>query len=245
MTAFYEVLGTMSSGAVAALVLFVALGAATPGLPDREAWVQIWNALRQGELPEQGLNPDMLFAFTLGLSLLFLGPILPGVFNRLVARLSLPFRDRNAASGPPPMRAAYLLEGLLITMAAWPLFGVGLALALHAVPGAGLPWDIRTLAVLTAVMALAYVAGFAVLIAPGALGVREAFLSLLLTPELLVRHELTPAVARGKVLLAVLLLRLAWTAAELLPPAVFLIWDFRWSKERPKGPAAPDLVRSG
>jgi uncharacterized membrane protein YbhN (UPF0104 family) len=112
------------------------------------------------------------------------------------------------------------MEGLLLTTMCWPLFGIAFGLALEAVPGIGLAWDGRTIAHLTAVMALSYVAGFVILIAPGALGVREVFLTLLLAPELAARSGLEPAEARARVLLAVLLLRLAWTAAEVAAAGV-------------------------
>jgi uncharacterized membrane protein YbhN (UPF0104 family) len=221
MTAFYEVLTTMAAGALLAFILFLAVQAATPGIPPLDAWPPLWNALAE-EQPDYEVDPRILFVVTSGLALLFLGPILPVVFNRLVARISLPFRDPAAA--PPALRFSWLLQGLLLTAFGWPMFGIALALALQAVPGASLPWDLPTIAWLTGVMALSYVAGFAVLIAPGALGVREAFLAVLLVPEL-ARAGLEPAVARGKVLLAVLLLRLAWTTAEVVAAFGFHVLD--------------------
>jgi uncharacterized membrane protein YbhN (UPF0104 family) len=212
LTAFYEVLTTMAAGALVALFLLTTLGAARPGVPSLDACRQLWTVLGEDALAYQ-VDPRILFAGALGLSISILAPILPAVFNRLTARLARPFRDRFAA--PPPFRASWLVGGLLLTGLTWPLFGLGLALALQAVPGASLPWDLPTLGWLTGVMALSYVAGFAVLFAPGALGVREAFLAVLLTPELIARHDLDLPAARGKVLLAVLLLRLAWTSAEV------------------------------
>jgi uncharacterized membrane protein YbhN (UPF0104 family) len=219
MTAFYEVLTTMAAGALLALALFVALGIAIPGSPSWTAVSSLWTALGT-ERSVWPVDGRLIFTVTLGLSVLILAPILPVVFNRLADRLSLPFRDR--AKPPPRFRASWLVEGLLLTGLTWPLFGIALALALQAVPGAALPWDLPALAWLTAVMALSYVAGFAVLVSPGALGVREAFLALLLVPELAGRQDLDPPVARGKVLLAVLLLRLAWTSVEVL--VVFAFW---------------------
>jgi uncharacterized membrane protein YbhN (UPF0104 family) len=219
LTAFYEVLSIMAAGALLAVVLFAALGAGNLALPDAGSMRRLWEALANEGRTDVGPDPGTLVAAALVLVALTLPPIVPPVFNRLSRRMSLPFRERFT---PPPVGASALAEGLLLTAPAWPFFGVALALSLNAVPGAGLPWDVPTLARLTAVMAMAYVAGFVVLISPGALGVREAFLTLLLTPELAARHNLAPDVAHGKVLLAVLLLRLAWTSAEVL--IVFGFW---------------------
>jgi uncharacterized membrane protein YbhN (UPF0104 family) len=222
MTAFYEVLVTMTSGAAVAAILFFAMAGFAPGVPDGAAWRQLWeallNALSDKEVPSIQLHLGTLVIISVALFLLLVTPILPPVFNRLANRLSLPFR--HPAAAPPPIRLSYLVEGLLLTALTWLLFGVALGLALQSVPGAGLSWDVPTVAYLSAVMALSYVAGFAVLIAPGALGVREIFLTLLLTPEVIAHSALTPVEARGKVELAVLLLRLTWTIAEVVVSGV-------------------------
>jgi hypothetical protein len=63
-------------------------------------------------------------------------------------------------------------------------------------------------------MALAYVAGF--LIPTSSLGVREYLLRILLAGELAQRLPVEPRTARGMVVLAAILLRLAWTTAEVL-----------------------------
>lgn len=65
----------------------------------------------------------------------------------------------------------------------------------------------------TADLALAYVAGFVILIVPGGLGVREFFLILLLVDP----HSGRP---RGEIIVLVVMLRLAWTLAELLAASV-------------------------
>jgi uncharacterized membrane protein YbhN (UPF0104 family) len=243
MTAFYEVLTWMAAGTLVAVVLFLILGVGNLSLPDAGSLHRLWDALANEGRTEFGPDAGTLVAAALLLLALILTPIVPPVFNRLSRRLSLPFRERFT---PPRIGVSSLVEGLLLTGLAWPLFGIALALALDAVPGAGLSWDVPTLTHLTAVMALAYVAGFVVLIAPGALGVREAFLVLLLTPELAARHKLAPAVAQGKVLLAVLLLRLAWTLAEVGMVVLFWFLDARtWLSARVEGaPAVAEVSTS-
>jgi uncharacterized membrane protein YbhN (UPF0104 family) len=64
-------------------------------------------------------------------------------------------------------------------------------------------------------MALAYVAGFLAIIMPGGVGVREFVLTLFLAPELTTTDE-----PRALAAVAVLLLRVVWTATELVLAAV-------------------------
>jgi uncharacterized membrane protein YbhN (UPF0104 family) len=67
--------------------------------------------------------------------------------------------------------------------------------------------------------ALSYVAGFLTLPAPGGLGVREVIFQQLLAAELRVTYP-DGDVAAGMAALAVVVLRLVWTAADLLAAAV-------------------------
>jgi glycosyltransferase 2 family protein len=201
LTAFYEVLVTMAAGAFVALLLFVLTDPAAVLRGRGEGFAYVFRL----HVPEgERIDRLTLVLFSLGLCLLLLTFIYPGVLNRLVKRVTTLFR----LGAPPPLRAAWLGEGLLTTAPCWLLFGLALACALHTVPGAGFDWSLGRLAYLTAVMALAYVAGFFVPI-PGAVGVREFFLYELLAGA-------APEGSRAQVVLAVLLLRLAWTAAEVV-----------------------------
>ena len=137
-------------------------------------------------------------------------PLLPGVFNLLMARLArrIPAID---AYQMPRMRARTLIEGMAITSVGWVLLGGSLWTALVAVvPDA----SFLTPALgcqLIGIIGLSYVAGFLILVVPGGIGVREYFLLNLLVfagPETWIA-------------LAVLLLRAAWTAAELVAAAGF------------------------
>jgi uncharacterized membrane protein YbhN (UPF0104 family) len=64
------------------------------------------------------------------------------------------------------------------------------------------------------------VAGFVIVVAPAGLGVREFLLTLLLAPELGQAAALEPDAARSAAILAVLVLRLVWTAGEAIVAAV-------------------------
>jgi uncharacterized membrane protein YbhN (UPF0104 family) len=138
--------------------------------------------------------------------------------------MSLPFRERDAAK-LPHIRLAYLLEGLAFAAIGWLLLGASFAAALRGIVGADWPlFDIRT-ARLPAIMGLSYVIGFVVVIAPGGLGVREFLLTLLLTPELVGVQGMGAEDARASVVLAVLVLRLVWTAAELITALICWLTD--------------------
>jgi hypothetical protein len=111
-----------------------------------------------------------------------------------------------------------LAEGLALLGAGWLLLGAGLAAALAAVAGPEVAWSAGLLGRLTAGLGVAYVAGF-VMSLPGGLGVREFFLTLFLVPEL-TAGGMPAEVARGTADVTVVLLRLVWTAAELLLAAL-------------------------
>jgi hypothetical protein len=225
MTAFYEVLTTMASGVLLATAVYLAMSRGATSFLGAQPWGDAWAALAQLKPPPEGLSPPtMLFVCVLLLAAVA-WPIVPPIFNRLAERLSLPFRDPTAI--PPQLRWSQLLVGLAFGAAGWVLMGLALACGMHAVDQAGLPWVLPTLAHLLAILAVAYVASFLVLVSPGGLGVRELFLSWLLTPEVARANDLSPELAAGKVALVVVLLRLAWTAAE-----VVLAGLLYWTKER-------------
>lgn len=210
LTAFYEVLVTMAAGALAALALF-ALTPAPEGWGRGEGVAYVLEL----RVPEgERIDRLTLVGLSLALSFLLLTFTYPAVLNVLVKGVTKRF-----GLGPPPrLRAAWLGEGLATTAPVWLLFGLALACGLRAVPEAAVPWSLANLTVLTAVMALAYVAGFFVPV-PGAVGVREFFL-----------YELLAGVSpggRGEVALAVLLLRVGWTAAEVVAAGALYVWPAR------------------
>lgn len=199
LTAAYETLTAMASGALLAAVLLT------------------WEAGREG-----------LVWRALGLLALAGIPILPGVFNRLVRRTAAPFL-RSDAEPLPPLRNRTLFAGLGMTAFGWVLFGVSLWATIEAVRPDDVAWGPVPLTRCVAFVAVAYVAGFLTLPAPGGLGVREFILQQALEPEL------------GPLLsvVAVLLLRLIWTAAEVFIAAV--VW---WLPGQPSAvpqPVPPEL----
>jgi hypothetical protein len=206
LTATYETLTTMASGALAAVIL-LNIDTATD---DGSRWK----------------------AFAL---LALAGvPILPGVFNGVVRRVTARF-GREGASPIPPLRFTTLLFGLVLTCFGWLCLGGSLwTLQMALVPE---PADLTVpvAARYTANMALSYVASFVMVVAPGGLGVREWILQQLLTPEL--AHLVPTHEAEALATVIALLLRLLWIAAELLMAAI--VW---WLPDRATpSPARADL----
>jgi uncharacterized membrane protein YbhN (UPF0104 family) len=174
VTGAYETLTSMASGALlAAALLMLELGG------DRNL---LWPAL--GLLALAGV------------------PILPGVFNFLVARVSRRFQTEGQEV--PRLGVGTLVAGILLTGVGWLLLGASLAATLGAIDPELVADPLRVWLRCSAFVSVSYVAGF-LAATPGGLGVRELVLQQLLAPTLGVRA-----------VVVVILLRLLWTVAELL-----------------------------
>jgi glycosyltransferase 2 family protein len=211
LSSFYEVLATMAAGSLLGAVIFAAV------TPDWQAPFD-WRALpRLFEAPPgEQAEIDPRLGVLLGVLLLGVTglPLVPAVFNRLVHRLTRRFRDVDAEP-LPRARHLHLAEGLLLPAAGWLVLGASLWAVLQAVRDQPQPWDWAAWLRYSASLSLAYVAGFAIVVVPGGLGVREFLLTLFLAREL-------DAEAAGLTVLAVLVLRLVWTVAEVLVAGV--VW---------------------
>jgi hypothetical protein len=248
VTAFYEVLVTMSAGALVAAVFFFLLLPPSPshlgsgrarqqlGTAFEEAvkpvsepvdWQRLRREMTLADEPRAPIDKAPALALSLGLLAPLLLLILPPVFNRLVHHLSLPFRAQDAVL--PKFGWRGMAEGLFATGLGWMCLGGSLGAALHcgALPGPP-DWSADTWGLLTATVGIAYVCGFAVLLAPSGLGVREFAFMLFLVALL----GVTTGEGEASLLLAVLALRLAWTAAEVV--MIALVW---------KLPGPPVLLR--
>jgi hypothetical protein len=216
LTAFYEVLTTMTSGVLLAALLFGIMG--SPPNSDPLDWQVLKRLIRLEAPSETGLDSRVLVVLALALTVVVGLPIIPWVFNHYARRLSLPFQE---ASAPPLPRLslAALIQGLVLTSAGWFLLGVSLWAVLQSVAGQTLPLTWSALGHYTSVLSLAYVIGFAIVLVPSGLGVREFFLTVLLAPGLVQPLHLTEDQAQAMAVLSVLLLRVVWTAAELVVAA--------------------------
>jgi hypothetical protein len=219
LTAFYEVLTTMASGALMAAVLFALL------MPDTAAALN-WDALKNLFLlqAEETDLPDRKVLVLLALALFapFGVAILPPVFNRAVHHLSWPFRQSDAEP-LPAVRIGAVGDGLVITGVCWPLLGASLWAVLQAVMRDPPEWSLGLWGRFTAFLAVAYVAGFLIFPVPASLGTREYFLTLFLVPELSGLAGQGHGEIRAEVIAAVVILRLVWTLADVLI-ALVLWW---------------------
>jgi hypothetical protein len=230
LTTFYEVLTTMAGGVLIAAVLFALLG--RPG-----GWLDTddLGRLLRLEPPKGGVigrRPAVLLSLGLlgGLGV----ALVPPVFNRLAHHLSRPFRDIDSAP-LPPVRLPYLLEGLAWTSCGWLLLGASTAATFQALLGTAGAFDNATvLGRLAAIMGLSYVVGFAVVVVPNGLMVREFLLILFLAPELSEVFGLSAAEARPLAVAGVVILRLVWTVAEVA------IWAALYWGPRPSVPEAAE-----
>jgi uncharacterized membrane protein YbhN (UPF0104 family) len=205
LTATYETLTTMAAGALVAAAV----------------------------IPWLLAGQESLGAKALGLLALAGLPILPGVFNAVIARVARPFVD--LADPLPRIGWTALPEGLVVTGIGWLFLGGSvLALVQALIPDAPAPtagFIVRCVAF----NALSYVAGFLALPVPGGLGVREAIFQQLLAAELLATYP-EGDVAAGLAALAVVVLRLAWTATDLLvAAALYFSPSPLWGQGRGEG----------
>jgi glycosyltransferase 2 family protein len=215
LTSFYEVLTTMAGGVLTAAVIFWFL---VPAQGTGFDWATIKSIflLQAGE--EVAHNRNLLVA----VALLFFTPlflvITPVLFNRLIRRLN---RFASFAAEAPRLRPQHLLMGLCVTSGTWLTFGLSGWSMLCGVTANPPAFEAAAACRIAGYIALAYVAGFFILIVPSGLGVREYFLLLCLTPELskLLPAGEAPAVAA----VLVLMLRLVWTLGDLVM-AGLLYW---------------------
>jgi uncharacterized membrane protein YbhN (UPF0104 family) len=137
----------------------------------------------------------------------------------------------------PHVRLPTLAGGLLITAVGWFVMGLSLWAVLQALLPEPLEWDFARWGRCTAAVALGWVAGFLAVVTPGGLGVREVIFERLLTPEI---AEVAPAVdAAGLAVVVALVLRLLWTAGDIIMVGVVYWLPATGPLPPPPAPAPP------
>lgn len=137
-------------------------------------------------------------------------PLLPGVFNMLMERLARRFQGIDTFKAPR-MRGRILAAGLIMTGAGWAILGVSVWAGLAAVLDEAPELTLKTWAQFAGAIGLSYVVGFLALVVPSGIGVREVLLL----------NLLGFAGPDARIALAVVLMRLTWTAAELAAALAF------------------------
>jgi glycosyltransferase 2 family protein len=208
---FYETLVMMAAGGLMAALGF-ALGGPSPSM------AVTLPALGRIAMPFYRLAG----LFALGLGLAFLVVVLPPCFRRLALMVSLPL----PGVGPevlPRFSAGLLARGLRRGGESWLFLGLSQILVVRGLAPPGRFDFLGMVPVVVASVALATVAGFAVPVLPGGLGVREGVLMV----------ALGPMFGQDLAVVAALALRLVWVAAELLAAAVLM---GPWFGTRPGDP---------
>jgi glycosyltransferase 2 family protein len=150
----------------------------------------------------------------LGAGVGLLALVLPGTFPRLAGLIRRPLRGVGA-DALPRLSAGLLGEGLCWASAGWVLLGLSQVAVIAGVKVWGTtayPLGPDRWPIVVASVALATVAGFAIPIAPGGLGVREWVLW----------TALGALIDRDRAVVAALVLRLVWVAAEVVAAAALL-----------------------
>ena len=181
IVSFYEVLTGMAAGAIVAALVYMI---EPPGELEL-AWHPV--ALGVALIAVCGI------------------PLLPGVFNFVISKLTARIQAVELYR-LRPLRTGVLATGLVATGAGWWLQGLSWWAMLQAVLPDPPDLTPALLAQCTASIAFANVAGFVIVVVPGGLGVREYLLRILLG-----------FVAPGKyIAAAAILLRLDWIVAEAI-----------------------------
>ncbi|MBA4187092.1 MAG: hypothetical protein C0467_03655 [Planctomycetaceae bacterium] len=171
-------------------------------------------------LPQLGVLPVELSSNITALMAVAALPVALGVLNKLAAKIVAKKRGPNARPLPAP--SVFLLaQGLLHGALGHCLLGLSLGLTIAAVaPQSAAMTD--TYPADLGASTISYVAGFIALVVPGGLGVREWVLQIALTPRF--AETMGAQAAAGLAVIIALILRLVWTAAEvMLATALYFI----------------------
>jgi hypothetical protein len=226
MAAFYEVLSTMAGGVLWAALWFALVSPRMGTLPDWATFKTLFNpeadvAAVQANVAAVSTAMDGKVLALVGL-LLWVpvgAPGLPWLYNRLTHRVSSPFRKADAEP-PPRVRWPCLAEAVLLSAGTWLLFGASLLAVFQAILRKPPAWSLSVWLGLSARFAVGYVASFLIFVVPGSLGVRELFVTFFLVPAVSALLDEPAAQVVPLIILAVLILRLIWTIAEVVMSGV-------------------------
>ncbi len=185
VTAVYETLTSMSAGALLAVVF----------------------------LPALGVLPPQIAGSTTALFAVVALPIGLGLLNKFAARIAKKRRGPDARPLPAPS-ILLLAQGLLHGACGYCLLALSLGLTIRGLLPNPPEWNVEAYSVELAAVALSYVAGFVIVVAPGGLGAREFVLVAALTPPFTVL--LDAQAAPGMAVVVALVTRLTWTIAEIV-----------------------------
>lgn len=185
VTAVYETLTSMGAGAMLGVACIPFLGVLPEEVSKNVAWFGL-----------VALIPLSI-------------PILHKIGRRAVMKMS--GRDKSLMRDPSHWLMA---QGLMHGACGWCLLSLSLACTLQAIAPTPPAWNRDAFLGDLAAVALSYVAGFVVLVAPGGIGARELVMQKAVSWRF--AEALGAVQADGLGVVIALVLRLAWTAAEVL-----------------------------
>lgn len=144
--------------------------------------------------------------------------IVPPVYRRLAGLLAKPFRADDAPVASPSARA--LLAAPILLVPAWGMIGGSLIACAHGLSREPISTELWPL--LIAAAAVGVVAGFAVVVSPSGIGVREWVLV----------EALAPTLGEERALAATLALRLLWLVVEVAGGLLCYGWMEAWPGKR-------------
>ena len=168
-----------------------------------------------------GKTHPFLLAVAVALIPAALVPTLPPVFRfglGIVLRRLPVGNSQNPETMLRSLRMDTLAVGWLLMLCLWFLWGASFLAVLRATQQVEIRWN-QDLWPATASVALATVAGFAVLIVPGGIGIREAALAEIMVPLLAERTAHPELLA----VVSAALLRMVWVLAELAISGIFMM----------------------
>ncbi len=194
IAAFYETPAFMAAAALLATVLLAGVPAAL--------------------FPHRGRFLLAAAGFALAIAV----AVAPPVYRRLCGTLARPFRGEEQAVACPSLRS--FLAAPILLVPAWGMIGGSLIACAHGLSREPISTELWPL--LIAAAASGVVAGFAVVVSPSGIGVREWVLV----------EALAPALGEERALAAALALRLLWLAVEVTGGLLCYGWMRSWPGKR-------------
>ena len=190
VTATYEALISMASGAFVSLLLLPLVGL---------------------NLDAYGSSAYILIAVAAGI------PLGAALLHRIIGRV-IQKKLKSDSMRFPVLRITLMIRGLFQASLGWLLLGLSLWMVFQGVRPEPGKLDFQVFGRMTVINGCAYVLGFLAFFAPAGAGIRELVYQSFLAKEL--EHTLLPKVAGGVAAVASLILRLVWTFAELVMIAI-------------------------
>lgn len=224
LTATYETLASMGTGAAVGLALLPQL--LHPFLDSASTSETTLQLKRWAEFT----NRPILFPLGVAILTLFMLPIVSALLSKIAVKATP--KEMIQDADPPKVSIRLLATGILFFTFGWWMHGLSLGLVLQSVSSEYV--SISDWPIWTGTISIATVSGFAALFSPGGLGIREVIITELLNKQ--------PGYDQQQAVIAALLLRIVWFIGEVVF-AGFVFW-FIAKKHNPLDNTTPATSHS-